>query len=98
MFQLFNWIIVIMPGFIEGIIGIAWEFYYFMFVDIYCLALLIPCIAVAVRRLHDSNRSGWWLLLGLIPLIGTIVILVFMCQDSQPGENQYGPNPKDIVV
>jgi uncharacterized membrane protein YhaH (DUF805 family) len=61
---------------------------------IYVLAVLIPGIAVSIRRLHDTSRSGWWLLIGLVPLIGAIVLLVFMVQDSQAGENQYGPNPK----
>ncbi|MGH8611865.1 MAG: DUF805 domain-containing protein, partial [Gammaproteobacteria bacterium] len=51
-------------------------------------------IAVSVRRLHDSGKSGWWLLIGLVPLLGAIMLLVFMVQDSVPGENQYGPNPK----
>lgn len=57
------------------------------------LALLIPGIAVAVRRMHDVGRSGWWLLLGLIPLAG-LVILYWAASDSQPGANQWGPNPK----
>lgn len=58
------------------------------------LALLIPSIAVSVRRLHDTGRSGWWLLIALIPLIGAIVLLVFTVQDSHSGANSYGPNPK----
>jgi len=56
---------------------------------------------VGVRRLHDINRTGWWLLILLIPLIGFIVIIIFLLQDSTPGENEYGANPKestDIVV
>ncbi len=61
---------------------------------IFSLAVLIPGIAVAVRRLHDTDRSGWWILLGLIPIIGTIVLIVFYVQDSTPGTNRYGPNPK----
>ena len=65
---------------------------------IYILVVLIPGIAVAVRRLHDTYRSGWWLLIGLIPILGTIVLLVFMLQDSKPGENQYGANPKEAMV
>ncbi len=64
---------------------------------IYTLAILIPSLAVSVRRLHDTDRSGWWLLIGFIPLIGTIVLIVFWAQDSQPGENQYGSNPKDAA-
>ncbi len=65
---------------------------------IYSLAVLIPSIAVSVRRLHDTNHSGWWLLIDLIPFVGAIIILVFLIRDSQPGENQYGPNPKGISV
>jgi uncharacterized membrane protein YhaH (DUF805 family) len=63
---------------------------------IYTLAVLIPGIAVLVRRLHDTNRSGWWSLIGLVPLIGIIVLLVFTLQDGQEGENRYGPNPKHL--
>jgi uncharacterized membrane protein YhaH (DUF805 family) len=58
------------------------------------LGLLLPTLAVTVRRLHDTGRSGWWLLIGLVPLVGAIVLLVFYCQDSTPGANEYGPNPK----
>ena len=57
------------------------------------LALLAPSLAVAVRRLHDTGRSGWWLLLVLLPIIGWIALLVFYLQDSQ-GPNAYGPSPK----
>ena len=63
---------------------------------IFSLATFIPCLAVSVRRLHDTDRSGWWLLLGLIPVIGGLVLLVFFVQDSQPGTNRFGPNPKAI--
>jgi uncharacterized membrane protein YhaH (DUF805 family) len=93
LFFLFNIIIDLVLGVIErsaggpGVLG-----------GIYSLVVLIPSIAVSVRRLHDTDRSGWWLLIGLIPLIGTIVLLVFMVQDSQPGENQYGPNPKTVIA
>lgn len=58
------------------------------------LGLIIPSLAVAVRRLHDQDKSGWMLLLGLIPLIGSIILLVFYCTDGTPGPNQYGPDPK----
>lgn len=61
---------------------------------LYSLALLIPSLAVAVRRLHDTGKSGWNILLALIPLVGWIIVLVFLAQDSQPGDNAYGPNPK----
>jgi uncharacterized membrane protein YhaH (DUF805 family) len=62
--------------------------------SLYSLAVLLPGLGVGIRRLHDTGRSGWWLLIGLIPLIGVIWMLVLMAQDSQPGDNQYGPNPK----
>ena len=65
---------------------------------LYVLGVLVPGLAVGVRRLHDTNRSGWWLLISFIPFIGAIVLLVFFVQDSQPGDNQYGPNPKGISV
>jgi uncharacterized membrane protein YhaH (DUF805 family) len=93
MFLLFNIIIDLVLGGIEGLAGGPG-----ILGIIYSLAVLIPSIAVSVRRLHDTDRSGWWLLIGLIPLIGAIVLLVFMVQDSQPGENQYGPNPKTVTA
>jgi len=58
------------------------------------LALLIPSIAVAIRRLHDIGKSGWWLLLSLIPILGWLVLLYFYVTDSQSGDNEYGANPK----
>ncbi len=93
MFVLFNVIIALVIGIIEGLVGSPG-----VVGILYSLAVLIPGIAVSVRRLHDTNRSGWWLLISLIPLIGFVVLLVFMVQDSQPGANQYGPNPKAAVA
>jgi uncharacterized membrane protein YhaH (DUF805 family) len=61
---------------------------------IYSLGMLIPSIAVGIRRLHDTDRSGWWLLISFVPVIGAIVLIVFFFQDSQPGDNRFGPNPK----
>ena len=61
------------------------------------LATIIPAIAVLIRRLHDTGRSGWWALIGLIPLAGAIVLLVFTVEDSNPTENKYGPSPKSGV-
>ncbi|MFF3460823.1 DUF805 domain-containing protein [Streptomyces sp. NPDC002619] len=64
-------------------------------VAVVAVGLLLPAWGVAVRRLHDTGRSGWWLLIGLIPLVGGIVLLVFYCSDSVPGANKYGANPKE---
>jgi uncharacterized membrane protein YhaH (DUF805 family) len=61
------------------------------------LALLLPSIAVAIRRLHDTSRSGWWILLGLIPIVGWIILIVFYVQDSHP-DNKYGSSPKAGVA
>ena len=61
---------------------------------IYAIAVLLPSIAVGIRRLHDTNRSGWFLLLVLIPLVGAIVLIIFLVQEGTPGDNQYGANPK----
>ena len=58
---------------------------------VYALGVLVPSLAVAVRRLHDTNRSGWWYLLILIPLVGGIILIVFLATDGTPGHNQYGP-------
>lgn len=60
--------------------------------------MLLPSIAVAVRRLHDTGRSGWWFLISFIPIFGSIVFLVFAVLDSEPGENRYGPNTKNEAV
>ena len=59
------------------------------------LGLLVPGLAVCWRRLHDIGKSGAFYFLGLIPLVGAIILIVWFCQDSQPGTNQYGPNPKE---
>ena len=63
---------------------------------IFALALLVPSIAIAVRRLHDIGKSGWWYLIAFIPIIGLLVLLYFFVLDSQPGTNAYGPNPKGV--
>ena len=63
---------------------------------IYWLAILVPSLAVAVRRLHDTNKSGWWLLIALVPVVGAIILLVFYLLDSDRGTNNYGPSPKYV--
>jgi uncharacterized membrane protein YhaH (DUF805 family) len=61
---------------------------------LFVLALFVPSFAVLVRRLHDTNRSGWWCLISFIPLIGAIILLVFLVQDGTPGPNRFGASPK----
>ena len=66
---------------------------------IYSLAVLVPSIAVGIRRLHDTARSGWWILIGLIPLVGFIILIVFWATQGNPGANQYGaPPPNEPAV
>lgn len=57
-------------------------------------ATIVPSISASARRLHDTGRSGWWQLIGIIPVIGWILLIVWLATDSNPGDNQYGPNPK----
>ncbi|MFJ6834932.1 DUF805 domain-containing protein [Streptomyces sp. NPDC091209] len=61
---------------------------------LYELAVLLPSLAVGVRRLHDTGRSGWWTFIALVPLVGGIILLVFLASDTKPEANQYGPSPK----
>ncbi len=88
MFFLFNLIISI----VLQIIGLALKNQILLY--IYDLAVLIPTLAVGARRLHDTGRSAWWLLIGLVPLLGAIVVLALCLPAGQPGNNQYGPDPK----
>ena len=60
------------------------------------LALFLPGLGLAVRRLHDIGRSGWWLLIGIIPIIGWILLIVWYCKDSMMSDNQYGPVPNMV--
>ena len=95
MFVLFNIIALVILSLIEGALGLSGQNGYGILTGLYSLAIILPLIALAVRRLHDTGRSGWWLLIGLVPLIGPIVLIVFYVTDSQPGTNEYGPNPKE---
>jgi uncharacterized membrane protein YhaH (DUF805 family) len=86
------WVLFVLLGsiaarIIDAVLGIG------LFNSIFGLAVLLPSIAVGVRRLHDLDRSGWWLLLDLIPLIGWIVLIVWFCGRGTPGANRFGPDP-----
>jgi uncharacterized membrane protein YhaH (DUF805 family) len=89
MFSLINFLIAFGLGFLEGALGGEG-----VLSIVYALAVFLPSLAVLVRRLHDTGRSGWWVLIGLIPLAGAIVLLVFAVLDSEPNANAYGANPK----
>ena len=64
---------------------------------LYSLALLLPSLAVAVRRLHDIGKSGWWIFISLVPVIGAIWLIILLASDSNPESNIYGPNPKIVA-
>ena len=85
-------------GFVDGLTGnFDPASGYGLLSGIYTLSVLIPGIAVGVRRLHDTGRTGWWLLIILIPLIGALVLLYFMILDSNSGSNKYGDDPKGRI-
>ena len=94
MFVLINTIIAVVLSVIDSALfgEVAW------ISSLYMLGILLPGLAVGVRRLHDTGRNGWWILICLIPILGGLVFLFFTIQDSYEGENQYGANPKCVVV
>jgi len=107
MFALFNLIFIVVAGIVDNILGTTFKMdmggqsvnlHYGYFYILYALAVLIPGLAVAVRRLHDVGKSGWMLLISLIPIVGAIWLLVLVVTNSKPGENKYGPNPKEILI
>ena len=88
-FVLANLVVYVALAILAQISGIFLILYF-----IYALAMLVPSLAVAIRRLHDTDKSGWLVLLGLIPLVGFIILLVFYIQEGTPGPNQYGAGPE----
>ena len=97
-FVLFNIIVAVVLSLIDRLTGtFSAASNIGLLSGIYALAVLIPTLAVTVRRLHDIDRTGWWILINLIPLIGTIVLLVFELTPGTPGSNRFGPDPKQAT-
>lgn len=105
MFTLFNTIILIVLELVDKAMGFgsfsgstsggaAFSASLGLLSGLYSLAVLLPTLGVSVRRLHDTDRSGWWLLIGLIPLVGAIVLLVFFVLEGTRGPNRHGVDPK----
>jgi uncharacterized membrane protein YhaH (DUF805 family) len=98
MFTLFSVIIAIVLAVLDSLLGLS-----FMpggtglLGLLYSLAVLLPSLGVSIRRLHDTGRTGWWLLIGLVPLVGAIVLIVFLATAGTVGSNSYGPDPKASV-
>jgi len=95
-FVLMNIIISFVIGFVEGLLGIITETGLGPISMVYALAILLPAIGVSIRRLHDTGRTGWWLLLSFVPIIGFLVLIVFYILDSEPGANEYGEPVKGL--
>ena len=98
MYVLFNAIAAVVFVIVDTVLGTSSSGMPFgMLTAVYLVGTILPSLAVLVRRLHDTNRSGWWVLLSAVPF-GGIVLLVFAIQDSDAGPNQYGPNPKIVIA
>lgn len=94
-FALFNAVFILLLSLLDTMSGFGSEETLGIFGGLYSLVVVIPSLAVCVRRLHDIGKSGWWIFIAMVPFIGAIVLLLFAIRDSQPGANQYGPNPKE---
>lgn len=95
MFMLFHFLIIFVLAFLYAIledVGMS-QIGMFLLV-VYVLMSLLPALALTIRRLHDTGRSGWYYLLSFIPYIGGIIIFIFTVMDSETGQNKWGPNPK----
>lgn len=97
-FVLYNFILLVATSIIGMLLTFAFDtpFIGMILYAIVALLTVVQTISLAIRRLHDTGRSGWWLLISLIPL-GGIVLLVFLANDSLPTENQWGASPKYVV-
>lgn len=99
LFILFYFIFYVLAVVLDNVLGITIDYMYVGPVtSMLSLVMIIPNLSVTVRRLHDIGKSGWFIFIGLIPVIGSIWLLVLMFKNSQSGTNEYGPNPKEIVV
>ena len=96
MFVLGVLIVALVLGFVQGLLGMGGDggFASGILTLIFAVVIFIPALAVQVRRFHDQDKSGWFVLLSLIPFVGGIIVFVFMCLDGTPGPNRFGPDPK----
>ena len=94
MFTLFVILIGIAVSVVQRLLGMSNDTGQGALTWLYNVAIFLPSLAVGVRRLHDTDRSGWWLLIGIIPLVGAIVLIVFFASEGVRGPNQYGADPK----
>ena len=94
MFVLVSTVVALVLAFIDSQIGLMSQTGYGVLSGVYSLGILVPSLAVSIRRLHDTDRSGMWYLIAFVPIIGPIALLVFCVQDGNAGVNQFGASPK----
>lgn len=94
MFVLFNIIFAVAVLMVDGAIMATGLLSFSPLYILYTLAIIVPSLAVLVRRLHDQNKTGWWALISFVPVVGGIWLLVLLCTEGTAGANQYGPDPK----
>lgn len=92
MFALISAVIGFVLGIIDGIIGIK------LLTSLYCLFILIPELSLSFRRLHDIDKSAWWLLIAFVPIVGAIILFVFSVKPGTVGTNRYGDDPRDTYI
>ena len=98
MFVLFNFIASVVLGALDSVLNLQITQYNIGILGgIYSLGVFLPALAVAIRRLHDIGKSGWWYLIVLIPIVGWVWLIVLFCKNGQSGANKYGPDPKETV-
>ncbi|WP_018753567.1 DUF805 domain-containing protein [Paenibacillus sanguinis] len=95
MFFLFNALAVLALSIVGGIIH---QTLGLILANVYLLAVLLPSVAVAIRRLHDTGKSGWFVLISLVPAVGSIILLFFLAQEGQSAANQYGSDPRGLAA
>lgn len=99
MFVLMSIIAQILVSFVSWILIALTRLDVFAYLTpLFVLAIFLPSIAIGARRLHDTSRTGWWLLISFIPVIGSIWLLVLLCLESTPGANEYGANRNGVEV
>lgn len=97
-FALFNALFILVLSLLDTVLGFGNDDTLGIFAALYSLVVVIPSLAVCVRRLHDIGKSGWWIFVAIVPFVGALILFLFAIRDSQPGVNQYGPNPKESNI
>ncbi len=97
-FTLFHWLVILLAGVVSYLAMLAIPALGIILYSIVIFGTLLPHLAVSVRRLHDVNRTGWWYLVGFVPILGAIVLLVWFCTDGTRGPNRFGADPKATVL